>query len=235
MLQELHAELGIRFPIYVLVTKADLLAGFSEFYQKFGSEERAQVWGATFAFQAAEAAPVLPSIKADLDALEQRLNDRVIDLLQDERNPNQRALIYTFPQQFSSLKGLLNDFIGKVFAPSRFVERPMLRGVYFTSGTQEGSAIDRVIGSLGSELCVSSQKCLRRSNLVAKAFSLTRLLDSVIFNEAGLAGANLRWERRRAMLQWSGLALVGAADCGQYWCVDDQLFTEQGAYCQRAG
>ncbi|HVK54595.1 MAG TPA: type VI secretion system membrane subunit TssM, partial [Burkholderiales bacterium] len=47
-IQELHEQLGIRFPLYVLITKADLLAGFMEFYGSFGAEERAQVWGVSF-------------------------------------------------------------------------------------------------------------------------------------------------------------------------------------------
>lgn len=212
-LEELHEQLGIRFPIYVLVTKMDLLAGFVEFFQKLGAEERAQVWGTTFAFQAAEAGPAAPAFRSEFDALEQRLNDRVIDLLQDERNPNLRALIYAFPQQFSSLKGILDDFVGKVFAPSRFVEQPMLRGVYFTSGTQEGSAIDRVIGSLGRALRLEA-RMLAPQQPSGRSYFLTRLLDSVIFNEAGLAGANLRWERRRTLLQWTGLGLATAVTLG---------------------
>lgn len=206
-LEELHAELGIRFPIYLLVTKSDLLAGFAEFFQTLGAEERAQVWGTTFAFQAAQAAPAAVPFKQELDALEQRLNDRVIDLIQNERNPAVRALIYAFPQQFSTLKGVLDDFVEKVFAPSRFAERPMLRGVYFTSGTQEGSAIDRVIGGLSRALRLDA-KMLAPQQPSGRSYFLTRLLDSVIFSEAGLAGANLRWERRRSLLQWSGLALA---------------------------
>src|SRR5439155_12333789 len=43
--RELYEELGVRFPIYVLVTKSDLLAGFSEFFAALGKEERTQVWG----------------------------------------------------------------------------------------------------------------------------------------------------------------------------------------------
>lgn len=207
--EELHSELGIRFPIYLLVTKTDLLAGFAEFFQSLGAEERAQVWGTTFSLSETEAASALPDFKGDLDALEQRLNDRVIDLVQGERNPGLRALIYAFPQQFHTLKGVLDDFVGKVFLPSRFVERPMLRGIYFTSGTQEGSAIDRVIGSLGRALRLEA-KMLAPQQPSGRSYFLTRLLDSVIFSEAGLAGANLRWERRRTLLQWTGLGLVAA-------------------------
>lgn len=46
-IQELHEHFGIRFPIYVLFTKADLIAGFIEFFSDLGQEERAQVWGLT--------------------------------------------------------------------------------------------------------------------------------------------------------------------------------------------
>ena len=34
-------------PIYVLFTKADLIAGFVEFFDNLGKEEREQVWGMT--------------------------------------------------------------------------------------------------------------------------------------------------------------------------------------------
>ncbi|TCJ20392.1 type VI secretion system membrane subunit TssM [Parasulfuritortus cantonensis] len=51
-IQELYGELGCRFPIYIMVTKCDLLAGFMEFYGDLGREDRAQVWGTTFEYRA---------------------------------------------------------------------------------------------------------------------------------------------------------------------------------------
>ena len=41
-------RLGLRLPVYVLFTKADLIAGFAEFFDNLGKEEREQVWGMTF-------------------------------------------------------------------------------------------------------------------------------------------------------------------------------------------
>ena len=51
-LQELHEKLGVRSPVYVLVTKADLLAGFNEIFGALDKEERDQVWGFTFPLRA---------------------------------------------------------------------------------------------------------------------------------------------------------------------------------------
>ncbi len=40
------------------------------------------------------------------------------------------------------------DFLSRVFEPSRFTVNATLRGFYFTSGTQEGTPIDQLIGAL---------------------------------------------------------------------------------------
>jgi type VI secretion system protein ImpL len=213
-IEELHKELNIRFPLYLLVTKTDLLAGFMEFFSEFSKEEREQIWGATFPYGEDTAGPPAPACFADeFNALEKRINDRLIDRLQQERDPQKRAQLYVFPQQFNMLRRVLNEFIDSLFAPSQFTEKPLLRGIYFTSGTQEGSPIDRVMGSLGRALQVD-RNLLMPHRPSGKSFFLTRLLKDVVFQEAGLAGTNLRWERRRLLLQAGALTMAVLLTCG---------------------
>ncbi|WP_201212563.1 type VI secretion system membrane subunit TssM [Rhodocyclus purpureus] len=217
-LQELHERFRIRFPIYVLVTKTDLLAGFTEFFADLGKEERAQVWGSTFAWaeKAPPSSPPSPeSFAGEFDALEQRLLTRVNARLHEESDPARRAQIFAFPQQFSSLRPLLLDFLGRVFSASKFEEAPLLRGVYFTSGTQEGSPIDRVLGSLARAFRVE-RKSLPPQASSGRSYFITRVLRDLVFHEQGLAGRNLRVERQRRLLQLAsygaaGLLLLGAA------------------------
>ncbi|NOQ35622.1 MAG: type VI secretion system membrane subunit TssM, partial [Methylococcaceae bacterium] len=45
---ELYEQFGVRFPVYMLLTKADIIAGFNDFFADLSREERAQVWGITF-------------------------------------------------------------------------------------------------------------------------------------------------------------------------------------------
>ena len=150
-IKELHERFGIRFPIYVMVTKCDLLAGFIEFFDSLGKEERTQVWGVTFpSVEADQIDSALASFPAEFDALEAQLQARLIDRMQSERDIRRRALIYGFPQQFAGMGDVLAGFLNDVFQSTRYEERALLRGVYFTSGTQEGSPIDRVLGSLAS-------------------------------------------------------------------------------------
>lgn len=213
-LQELHEELNIRFPLYVLVTKVDLLPGFMEFFSEMGKEERAQVWGATFPYRepSAESAPP-KDFAAEFAALEERINARLLDRLQQERDPQRRAQLYVFPQHLAALRNSLCEFVDSLHSDSRFTEEPLLRGVYFTSGTQEGSPIDRLIGNMGRALKLE-RRVLAPHTPSGKSYFITRLLKDVIIPEAGLAGSNLRWERRRAMLQLAALLLAAVLAIG---------------------
>ena len=199
--QELHEHFGIRFPIYVLFTKADLIAGFIEFFNDLGQEERAQVWGMTFAMDdPANPEGVVEHFAAEFELLEQRLNDRLVERLQEERDPQRRDLLYTLPQQFASLKPVAEKFLRDVFRPSRYEERVLLRGAYFTSGTQQGTPIDRLMSSLATTFGLHRQ-VLSTFSGKGRSYFITRLLRDVIFPEAEIAGANLRVERWRAWIQ----------------------------------
>jgi len=205
-IQELHDRFGIRFPIYVLFTKCDLLAGFNEFFDNLGREERKQVWGMTFpTIERDDKAGCITHFEEQYSKLEQRINDRLIDRLEQERDVKRRALIYSFPQQFSTLKEAANRFLQEVFSPNRFEESPMVRGVYFTSGTQEGTPIDRLLGTMAQEFGLDRQLAPAFSGQ-GRSYFLNRLFNKVVFPEAHLAGINMRAEQRRAWMQRTAYA-----------------------------
>ncbi len=47
-LLDLRRRFNIRFPLYLIVTKADRLAGFSQYFSRFDGPELEQYWGMTF-------------------------------------------------------------------------------------------------------------------------------------------------------------------------------------------
>ncbi|MBQ0930395.1 type VI secretion system membrane subunit TssM [Ideonella sp. 4Y16] len=208
-LQELHQRLGIRPPVYVMVTKTDLIAGFNETFGEFAKEERDQVWGFSFPHDPRGLDNPMQSFPAEFAALEKRLRDRLLDALQAERDVMKRAAVFTFPQQFGGLKGLLGGFLEQVFdGGGSLEERALLRGVYFTSGTQEGSPIDRVLGTLARTFGVD-QKAAGIASSRGKSFFLARLLKDVIFVEQGLAGENKQVAASRRRLRLAGFGVLG--------------------------
>ncbi len=208
-IKELHEQLGMRFPIYVMVTKCDLLAGFTEFFDNLGRDERAQVWGVSFPLaDGAQVDQALAAFPAEFDALEGQLQARLLSRMQNERDVQRRALMYSFPQQFASMGDVLQRFLGEVFQSTRYEENALLRGVYFTSGTQEGSPIDRVMGAMAAAFGLERQ-VLPLNSASGRSYFITRLLREVIFPEAELAGVNLQLERKRRWLAWGGLIAIG--------------------------
>ena len=50
-LQELTDELRVQLPVYVMVTKCDMVPGFTDYFDDLTQEGRAQVWGVTFPYE----------------------------------------------------------------------------------------------------------------------------------------------------------------------------------------
>ncbi len=150
-IDELIKQLGLRFPVYVLFTKADLLSGFVEFFGEFERREREAIWGATLdAGQQAN-----PSQRAvfeeEFDALAEALSSFRSRRLRRSMKREDRRLVYNFPLQFAGLKDNLGRFVEGLFQPNPYQETPIFRGFYFSSGTQEGIPIDLVIRSIEAE------------------------------------------------------------------------------------
>jgi len=214
---ELYDRLGVRFPVYLLVTKTDLLAGFMEFFGELDAEARKRVWGVSFDYAADGFVMGTPGqrFSDEIGELERRLYAEMLGRLQEERDLQRRAAAYRFAQEFHSVGPLIEQFLDAAFMGVPGAPEPMLRGVYFTSGTQEGNPIDRVLGTLARSFKL--ERAAAAAAVAAgsgKSFFLTRLVREVIFQESGLAGGDenlARRERRARMLGFAALAAVSVA------------------------
>jgi type VI secretion system protein ImpL len=211
---EIYTELGLRLPVYVLFTKADLIAGFIEFFDDLGREGRESVWGLTFDYTDPEPEDgTLPQYGAEFDALIGRLNERLLERLQQESDLERRALVFGFPQQVASLRDLSELFLQEAFQANAFEQPVLLRGVYFASSTQVGAPFDRVMQVMSSMFGIRPDPAMS-AVANARSFFLTRLLREVVFGEAALVGADPRAERRRRRIALGVRAVAVAAVLG---------------------
>jgi type VI secretion system protein ImpL len=218
-LHELREKLGVRFPVYIMFTKADLIAGFAEFFETFGKETREQVWGFTLPLEKSRgnASPVA-LFDDEFSALLTQLNAQSLERMQQETDHQRRALIAGFPGQVASVRQVARDFLAEVFADNKFEQRHLLRGVYFASGTQEGTPIDRLMMGMARTFGIGRQ-AIGSGRGTGRSFFLTRLFEQVIFRESGLVSADDKVERRyrwtrRAAIAATILIAVGA---GSVW------------------
>lgn len=205
-LQEIHAVLKVRFPVYVLFTKADLVSGFMETFGGFDEARRRKVWGATF--QTAERGlNMVGEAPAEFDALVKRLSEEMSERLQAETDPVARIAIFGFAAQLGALKGRIVHFLDGVFEPTRKQLNAPLRGLYFSSGTQEGTPIDQLLGSIGRSFGKNAQVHLSGTG---KSFFLHDLLSRVIFAESGWVSYDRAADRRATIARYAGLAAIAA-------------------------
>jgi type VI secretion system protein ImpL len=217
-LLELHERLKVDFPVYALFTKGDLVAGFMEFFGNLGDNGRKQVWGATFQTDD-KTRNLVGEVPFEFDALIERLNVGLIDRLQEEPAPSTRVALFGFPAQMSALKRTIFDFLNSIFEPTRYHANATLRGFYFTSGTQEGTPIDRVIGALarsfGAEEVASASYSGR-----GKSYFLTDLINRVIIGEAAWVSTDRRAVRRAMIIKaavYGCMFLITAGAVAAWW------------------
>ncbi|ERH66044.1 type VI secretion system protein ImpL [Pantoea dispersa EGD-AAK13] len=244
-LMELHDRLGIRFPVYVLVTKTDLLKGFRSYFAALDKTQREQIWGFTFPWAQASTAEfeLNSQFQQEYSLLQQRLDAGLADTLLAESDAQARAESYLFPQEFAALRPLLAEALDTLFARSDFETQFAPRGIYFASGTQEGLPFDRVMGELSRALHLPGQRSGESGSWdqvdkespippnKGQSFFLKGVLENVIFQESGLAGSNRWWELRNRAGLWSGYLalLVLVLIAGALWLTS---YSKNKAYLQ---
>jgi len=209
----LMARVGTRFPIYVVLSKADMLAGFVEFFDDLRKLERGQIWGMSFDLptgRSDDAAAWQEAFRTHYAALSSRLNDRVLKRLSEERDPERLALIQGFPQRFAGLRTMIGEMLAHIFLVDRYTTPPMLRGVYFTSAVQVGVPSDPLMGAIS--LSFDLERPPLPAHRSGPPFFTAALFQTIVVPEAGLATDNTHIERRKAWvhrLAYAGLfALV---------------------------
>ena len=204
-LGELRRTLEVSAPIYILFTKVDLLAGFSEFFEDLDVEGRRAVLGATLPLDA----PFdLEGLLAQFDAVTQAMADRVTKRLQEEADPRRRSLILGFPSQLISLRARLARFFQGAFL-SEVETKQTVRGFYFTSGVQEGAPLDRILSGMAQVF--DAPPVPARPGQGGRAYFLNRLLKEVVFPEAGLVQSDPKAQARRGRQLVAGFAAIGGA------------------------
>jgi type VI secretion system protein ImpL len=203
-LQEIRDALKIECPVYVLFTKADLVAGFREYFAGFDETRRWMVWGTTFPPKI-EGGDPRGEVAGGFAALVARLAYETADRLQEEVDPFARTAIFGFPAQFGLLKERVADFLSAVFDAPGGTRRENLRGFYFSSGTQEGTPIDQFLGAISRSFGGDARP---RLSGTGKSFFLHDLLSRVVFAEAPLVSYDPAASRRAVLGRY---AFIGAA------------------------
>ena len=213
-LKEIQKELGIHFPIFLMVTKVDLVLGFEPFFRRLPVLERKQLLG--WSNDARFDQPFNPAaFGAAFDSLSEDLQRWRLKLLNEEESPDNIDQFYVFPEEFKTLKGPMSDYMNKIFLTKPYVQPGFFRGFYFTSSLQEGRAIPQaiqsILGGVGDHYqkpAASLQEIQGRSS----PFFVRDVYTRKVFAEKGLVLRSDRSKLMNALVRgtalWGGGAVL---------------------------
>ncbi len=207
-IDELMRVLGAKFPVYVMVTKCDLVKGMTQFCDHLPEDTLDQAMG---------------SVNRDLNREVGSFYDRALHTV-GERLRDLRLLLFhksdtkkidpgllLFPEEFERIKIGLKVFVVSTFQDNPYQETPILRGVFFSSGRQEGTPYSHFLKSLGliveREVLPGTNKGLFLHDFFSKILPKDRNLFS-------LTERTIQWSRLTRNLGLTSWMALGIAISG---------------------
>jgi type VI secretion system protein ImpL len=133
---EAAQALGVRLPVYVLFTRADVLPYYDDFVRSLTREEAAQALGCTLPIAPPGNAPHADVEGARVDRylgeLLHALSLKRREVLARESDPAIMAGVYEFPREVSKLQDHIRRFLVELCRPSPLGSSPFLRAFHFT-------------------------------------------------------------------------------------------------------
>ena len=145
-IDELMRVLGIKFPVYVLVTKCDLIQGMTQFCDHLPDKSLEQAMGLMNHDLSSD---VVAFVGRAMHTIGGRLRDLRLLLFHKAGSIGADPGLLLFPEEFEKMKSGFDSFIKGAFWENPYQETPLLRGLFFSSGRQEGSPYSHFLKSLG--------------------------------------------------------------------------------------
>jgi type VI secretion system protein ImpL len=208
-IDELMRVLGTKFPVYVLVTKCDLIQGMTQFCDSLPEKSLDQAMGL-----------INHDLSKDVTAFHTRaigvIADRLRDLRlllfhQSDSSRNIDPGLLLFPEEFERMKSGLQAFIKGAFQENPYQETPLLRGLFFSSGRQEGSPYSHFLNALG---LIQERDVLPGTN---KGLFLHDFFGRILPKDRKLFAPTQRaieWSRLTRNLGLTAWVAVAVAVCG---------------------
>jgi len=134
-INHLMDKLEVKVPVYLMVTKADLIPGFIQWSNYLPQELKSQAMGY---LNDATTGDVDTVVDTALDNILDRLKEVRLLMMEQTESPDKSLL--TLPRSMENIRSGLHTFIRTALKGNAYQEAPRFRGLYFSSSLQEHDA-----------------------------------------------------------------------------------------------
>jgi type VI secretion system protein ImpL len=124
----------------------------------------------------------------------------------------QRARLFSLHAQLIGLRPILLGFLKETLASDRYTTPALVRGVYWSSVVQQGDMLNAFVRESAQPYKTKLPLLEGKAQGKALAYFIQHVFKRVIYQEAGLAGDNIKVARNKRQLLWVGSG-VGALAC----------------------
>jgi type VI secretion system protein ImpL len=200
-LYQAQKVLGIRFPVFIVVTKCDAIQGFKSFCGELPQRLRHDIlgWSSPYTLESSYNSNWIDEAFQSLSKdLRQTQIETVVDGIQVNNGDN----FFKFPTEFVSMKEPLRTYFNNLFKQSVYHEPFMFRGLYFCGDGVEDE-MDFTIPT--SDSTKSNESLSESSNVPIKGdiFFLKDLFQKKIFPEYRLGRPTAKIFQWRSKLTWA--------------------------------
>lgn len=150
-IDELMRVIGMKFPVYVLVTKCDLVQGMTRFCESLPENCLDQAMGVLNQDLSQNVSTLVHRYSQSIQSKLKELRLLLFSSSDTRTTPDLRQSpeLLLFPNEFSRIDNNLRIFIESAFKENPYQETPILRGIYLSSGKQEGTPYSHFLNKLG--------------------------------------------------------------------------------------
>ncbi|MCU4518130.1 type VI secretion system membrane subunit TssM [Acinetobacter radioresistens] len=209
-IQDLTERLEVVVPVYLVFSKMDLIAGFTEFFDCYEAQEYNQAWDATLPYEQNSSQNAVELFEHHYNLLYNGLKGVSTTHLSRRHSQNISPSVMTFPLEFKTLKPALKSFISTLFEDNPYQFQPVFRGFYFTSALQEGIIESPMTKQIAQEFHLSQITQAEPSDhniaLQNHGYFLKGLFSNIILKDKNLVKQHINPSRKRQRY----LAFIGA-------------------------
>ena len=205
-IDQLMRILGAKFPVYILVTKMDLVHGFLGFSDTLPEGGAGRAMG----FINKGLNPYWREVLDEaMNSISRRLRDLCPLLIYQAGLPDPGAVL--FPNEFLRLRPGLEIFLRAAFEENPYQETPLFRGIFYSSAQQAGQPQSEFLGVAGIDPAIAGRKATDRSIFLHELFAAILPADRNLYRPIR---EFIKWRRVTQSLGLFAWVMVWVFLCG---------------------